>query len=391
MNNAPVVILGLQETGLYTAQALGKYNIPVYGFDSVTDRPGFYSRYLKPFLAPHPYKEPDTLFREMIKLSDKLHARAVLISTTEDYLQFQVKYREALEEYYKFIIPEPDFAGKILDKSGQATLALNCGFKIPGHSEIKGIGDFNQWLKNHTWTSIIIKASDQAVWKTRVTQKAFIPSDIDELEKTALLLLNMEVPFIIQDMLDGDCLNNFEFNALMINGEIVESSVTQKLRQYPPGFGAACLIRSTANEEVSLMGRMFVAKNKIEGFSNTEFKYNPVDKKFYFIETNARVWSQVRMTEYNGQNFIIKYYNYLTDNSILFNTTKYDKEIKWVDIFSDFVLWWRFLRKDRMNLFKWLLSLADTKDFGLLNIRDVKPFLHELSRIKLFRSNKRKV
>lgn len=391
MNNTPVVILGLQETGLYTAQSLGKFNIPVYGFDSVTDRPGFYSRYIKPLNAPHPYKEPDTLLRGIINLADKFHSRPVLISSTEDYLQFQLKYREALEEYYKFIIPEPDVAGKILDKSGQATLALNCDFKIPGQAEIKEIGDLRAWQENRTWKRIIIKASDQAVWKARVNQKAFIPSDIDELEKTALVLLNMEVPFIIQDMLEGDCLNNFEFNALMINGEIVESSVIQKLRQYPPGFGAACLIRSTTNEEISTMGRMFVTKNKIEGFSNTEFKYNPADNKFYFIETNARVWSQVRLTEYYGKNFIIKYYNHLTDNSILFYTTKKDKEIKWVDIFSDFVLWWRFLRKNRMNLFEWLFSLSDTKDFGLLNIRDVKPFLHEISRLRLFRLNKHMV
>jgi predicted ATP-grasp superfamily ATP-dependent carboligase len=390
MSKIPVVILGLQETGLFVAQSLGKYNIPVFGFDSNIHAPGFYSRYIKPCLGPHPFHEPEKLLQQIIGKAKKLSSRPVLIVSTEDYLGFNAKFNEELKNWYQFIIPEPEIINRILNKSGQFSLAKQCNFNVPDHYQIITRNDFEDFQHFYADKHVIVKALDQTIWKAKVGRKAFIPGNFDELINIANSLFEKDIPFIIQQIIDGDCSNNFEYNALLINGEIVESSVIQKIRQYPPGFGAACFIRNSKNEEIEKLGQRFITQNKIEGFSNTEFKFNPADGKYYFIETNARVWSQIRLTEYNGQNFLIQYYNRLTDNTLVSKYVRKNKEIKWIDIFSDFVLWWRYLREGNMSFFRWLGSFSKTKNFGLLNFRDIRPFLHEFTQMNLFRSKKRK-
>lgn len=390
MSKIPVVILGLRETGLYAAQSLGRYNIPVFGFDSDIRTPGFFSRYIKPSHGPHPFHEPEKLLQQVIGKAKNLSYKPILIVSTEDYFGFNAKFSEELKNWYQFIIPEPEIINRILNKSGQFSLAKQCNFNVPDYYEIVTRTDFEEFQQNYAGGSVILKALDQPIWKAKVGRKAFIPGNFDELIKIGNSLIEKEIPFIIQKIIEGDCTNNYEYNALMINCEIVESSVIQKIRQYPPGFGAACFTRTSQNEEIEKLGRRFITHNKIEGFSNTEFKFSPADGKFYFIETNARVWSQIRLTEHNGQNFLISYFNRLTDNDLMSMPVQKNEEIKWVDIFSDFVLWWRYLRKEDMSFLKWLGSLSRTKYFGLLNLRDIKPFLHEFAQMNLFGTKKRK-
>ena len=40
-----------------------------------------------------------------------------------------------------------------------------------------------------------------------------------------------------------------------------------------------------------------------KGFANVEFKYDPRDDSYKFIEINARVWQQIGLAEALGINF----------------------------------------------------------------------------------------
>lgn len=391
MTKTPVVILGLQDTGLYAAQALGRFNIPVYGFDYSTKNPGFYSRYINAFPCPHPFFEPGKLIDQLLGNTNEDHNGSILVPSTENFLEFCVKYSEELAKRFRFVIPEKEVLNCILNKSGQFRLAVDFGLPVPDHSEIITKKDIEDSLHKYFHKNVIIKALDQAVWKAKVNRKAFIPRNQQELTEICDSLTGKGISFIIQEIIDGDCTNNYEYNALIINGEIVESSVIQKLRQYPPGFGAACSIRTCVNDEIEKLGRQFVLQNRIEGFSNTEFKFNHSDGKFYFIETNARIWSQIRLSEYNGQNYLVQYYNKLSDTPVKYKPDRRNKQIKWIDFFSDSVLWWRFLRKNNTSFFSWVLSFSGTKNFGLLNLRDLRPFLHEITELNLFKLRKRRV
>jgi predicted ATP-grasp superfamily ATP-dependent carboligase len=390
MRNAPVFILGLFDTGLYVAQSFAGKGISVYGFDYDIKKPGFYSRNLIAHQSPNPLSEPDQLYNQLIHHSNTFTLKPVIVPSSEEYVGFIRNYSKLLNEYFEFRMPTIDILDNILNKAGQFSLAKKVNLLVPFHTQISDAYDFNMYMTNYYEHKIILKALDQLAWKAKVKQKAYIISNSNDLANIGNILVSMNISFIIQDVIDGDCSNNFEFNALMLNGEIVESCLIRKLRQYPPEYGAASLIQTCINKEIEDMGRRFVIQNKIEGFSNTEFKLNPSDGKYYFIETNARVWQQIRLTESLGQNFVLTYYNYLANGMVCRNEVpkEHVTVVKWMDIFSDSLLWWRFLRKSGMSFYSYIFSLRGVRNFGLLNMKDICPFVQSVKSMNLFKTKK---
>jgi len=387
MVKTPVVILGLYDTGLFVAHSFARYNIPVTGFDYNLSNPGFYSRYIKSYTGYHPFCESEKLLQQIIETASRLNSKPILIPSSEEFIGFIVKSRNKIQEFYNFILPENWIIENILNKERQFELARTSNLNVPYYMRIKTKSELMQFLYYYNNNKVIFKALDQAAWKSNLVKKAYIANNYEDVLKIGNALIDKGLGIIVQNMIEGGCTNNYEYNCLMIQGEIIESCVIQKIRQFPPDYGAASCIQTCNNPIIEEMGRDFVIRNKIEGFSNTEFKLNPIDDLFYFIETNARVWLQIRLTEWVGQNFLISYYNRLASNKQPLPHKKNDILIKWVDIFSDFVLWWRHLRRNGLSLWKYLGSLLNTRYFGLLTLDDIRPFIHSLKEIKLNKHN----
>ena len=124
------------------------------------------------------------------------------------------------------------------------------------------------------------------------------------------------------------------------------------------------MIEVVPNSQISEMGREFVLRNRIEGFSNTEFKYNPSTGQWLFIETNARIWLQ-----------IMEYYNHKDKSSKVFEVKRPLKfRAKWMDLFGELMN----LRDTRSikNLRDMVLSYNNISSLGLLNLKDMGPFIN---------------
>jgi D-aspartate ligase len=387
MINTPVVLLGLYDTGLYTAHSFARYNIPVFGFDYNRANPGFYSRHIKSIHCFHPFHEPERLLKQIIAETSSLNSKPILIPSSEEFIAFVAESRNEIQKYYNFILPEKNVIENILNKEGQFEMARKSNFNVPYYRRIETLSELKQFLVDYKNNKVILKALHQAAWKSNSIRKAYIANNYKDVLNIGNGLIEKGLGIIVQNIIEGDCTNNFEFNSLMIQGEIIESCVIQKIRQYPPDFGAASCIQTTHNPAIEEMGRNFVIRNRIEGFSNTEFKMNPDNGMYYFIETNARVWMQIRLTEWTGQNFLISYYNYFVTDKQPLPSRRKDNVIKWIDVFADFTLWWRHLRKNGLNLRKYLASLSNVRNFGLLTLNDMHPFFHAMRGIKFFKHN----
>jgi predicted ATP-grasp superfamily ATP-dependent carboligase len=161
----------------------------------------------------------------------------------------------------------------------------------------------------------------------------------------------------------------------MINGRIVHSHIIQKLYQYPLGFGSACAVIVVKNEEVEKLGKKFVLENTMEGFSNTEFKYDPVSAKYFFIETNPRVWQQIELTASLGDNLMVRYYQFLTEGvtrPVSF-PLKYKK--LWIDLPSFTLLYYKFRKESGLGLGKLVKYLVKANYYGVFNLLDLNPFI----------------
>jgi predicted ATP-grasp superfamily ATP-dependent carboligase len=207
-------------------------------------------------------------------------------------------------------------------------------------------------------------------------EKAAVAKNKDELLNAGENLLRQNISFIIQQIIPGDCSNNFEYNALMVKGVIMEHNVNRKVRQYPIDFGTGCCVWAVDNENVEAIGSRFVKENQIEGFSNTEFKYNLNTGKYFFIETNARVWQQIELTSKNNQNYVIKYYNALSNEKISIITKKTKANLRWVDLPTELLIFLRYRRQIKLKFTEFIKSIFSASCLGLLSLRDFGPFLN---------------
>ncbi len=292
----PVFILCLFDTGYYVARLLKKTGIIIYGFDLDHNNHGFYSKYIKSFLVPHPQKNSDKLFEFLLNKCREFDQKPILIPCSEDYLAFLNSYRDELQNYFLFILPESNILKKILDKSSQFEMAKRVSLDVPLYINISVQSDLEQ-IPDHFKYPLIIKGLDQVIWKNKVNEKAFLAQAKTDLFEIGNDLIKKNVPFIVQEQIRGEINENFEYNALMIDGKIIEQQVIQKIQQYPLDFGTACCIKTVDNKDVETMGAKFVTENGLTGFSNTEFKFDKTTNKYYFIETNARVWQQIELTK----------------------------------------------------------------------------------------------
>ena len=375
-----VFILSLFDTGYYAARAVKKEAEFIYGFDHDPDNPGFYSRHIKSFQVPHPQKDPVRLFEILQEKRSECPENPVLIATSEVYLDFMWIFRKKLEQHFLFLLPDQEVLGNILNKSTQfniaAAISLNISpFRIINKSEdLIGITQILRF-------PMIIKGVDQANWKLKIKEKAFIVKDSTELSGVAEYLHNQEIGFILQELIIGGIYNNFEFNALVENGKIIMHQVVQKLQQYPLGFGAACCLKTVDNKSIEQLGTKFVEKNAINGLSNTEFKYEETSGKFYFIETNARVWQQIELANNVKDSFIVNYFNLLVNNRMTVGL-KSRKDLFWVDFPTYLLLFLKYRHLIKLTISEFLRTTLRAKRYGLFNIFDLKPFLKDLKIIR---------
>lgn len=370
----PVFILGLFDTGYYAARLLKNDGITIFGFDSNPINPGFYSNIIKPFEAPNPLTNPDDLLKTLIIKRNEFSLQPVLIATSETYLTFIYNYRNSLEKYFLFILPQQEILGKILNKAEQFKLAQRLSIEVPKYEIISDINNLNAIIEKLKHP-LIIKSYNQAIWKSLIDKKAYISKSISESINIIIKLFQKIGPVIIQELIEGDVLNNYEYNALMFDGRIIEYNVIQKLYQYPIDFGAACCVKNIINTNIEKLGSKFILDNKIEGFSNTEFKYDPSNGIYYFIETNSRVWLQIEMTKKLGQNYVRSYYDFLVgEKTPVHNYAKFNEKI-WLDLPSFMLLVLRYRKKLNLNIFNVIKLLFKTTNYGLISFSDLNPFM----------------
>lgn len=380
MRNRSVFILSLFDTGLYAGQLFAKYGYKVLGFDFNPKNIGFKSSLIESFLTGDPLTNAGEVVDFLIEKSEKCDKKPLLIAASEIYLRFIVDNREVLENHFLFILPSNNTLNGILDKSEQLKMAEEIGIKVPRYKVIKQDEDVS-CLYDFDEFPVIIKGADQHVWKQAALPKSYIADSRDSLFKIGEELLNKNVSYIVQNLIAGSIENNFEQNILAYNNEIILSSTIKKVRQYYEPYGAASAIQLCENKKTKTLAEKFILMNSIDGFSNTEFKLNPIDNEYYFIECNARIWLQLKLTEHIGLSYISSYAELFGDK-----ITKKQKRTNfapylWVDFPADLINILKNLPSRPAENIKSIMDYRHARSFGLFDIKDIKPFFSSIFKI----------
>lgn len=370
------VVLSLFDTGVAVARCLGRLGIAVEGYDHNPDMPGFRSKYCRARTCPNPSLDPDGLLTMLLAAADHLRPK-ILYPCSDDYVFFVSRYRDVLQPHFRFLLPEHSTIEIVIDKHRQIKYMKDIGVTVPATHYADSMVSLEQIIDSISFP-VFLKPVLGHIWRRVFNFKGFESHNKDDLLSLCRNIFSHNLEFIIQEIIPGDCSNNFETSLYVgTDGNAVGEFTIQKLRQYPKDLGFGTLTVSTTNDEVQKLSRKVIKDLNWRGFANLEFKYDKRDQTYKFIEINARVWQQIEHAAMLGLNFpLFQYLDLIGIKHTAVDT--YEKNIKWMDLKHDILTSFQMFTRGELSLKEWRNSLRRTRVFGLFALDDIRPFFYSI-------------
>ena len=375
------IVLGLSMCGLGVIRSLGVKGVRVYGFDYRKEGgDGFYSKYVKADICPHPAYQPEQLIEFFSKNFAKESKKPILFPTCDEFVKFISDQRAKLEKYFLFNISSREIIDSIIDKKIQYELAKKTTVPISDTYYPESIDDVYN-IREGLKYPVIIKGRYSFKWREELggTFKGFKVGGGDELVERCTEVFNKRLPIIIQRVIIGPNTNHFKL-CVYINkeGKILAKFTLRKIRQYPIDFGVGTSVESIEYKELEETGIKFFNGIGYKGVGSAEFKLDLEDNRLKLIELNPRYWMQNEQAAYCGINFAIAQYLDLSGQEVTPNN-KFLYGIKWIDPLQDFKSFFERNPYKISSIFYWVNFLITCKVFSMFSWQDLKPFLKSIN------------
>lgn len=374
----PAVVLGMFETGLGVARSLGRAGISIYGLDFKKDI-GWYSKYVKATLCPHPLKEENNFISFLQNFSKRLPQKAVIFITSDDFLISVSRNQEKLKDFFLFNLPKYSLIETIANKYRQYLMALKVGIDVPETRVMKDLEDFDA-VSTELSYPILIKAVEVNEWRRVVsgTIKGFVIKNKQEFAKIGKPLLEKGIKLLVQEIIKGPDTNHYKFCGYFSQpGEMLLGFTLRKIRQNPIHFGVGAVVESVEYPELVELGRKLFEGIGYCGVGSAEFKVDELDGKLKLIEINPRYWQQNFLATACGMNFpLIDYLEATGQKPEPIHNFKVG--IKWVNRYMDLDSFLRYRKEGTLNFSGWRKSLKGEKVYSDYTWADPIPVLYEI-------------
>src|SRR5581483_179254 len=235
----PAVILGNTVTGIATVRALAECGVEVHACLFRSDDPLEYSRYAVKVPCYHLGDDPTALIDFLIRYAQKIGHRPVLIPTGDAHALLLARYAEQLRPHYR--LWELPFAEleRIVNKTTLYEAAGEAGAPIIPSLSMPTVAQVMEWSSQHPGP-YLLKPSYDGVNTCKLRGKNLL---LDTREQLVSYVRNHGTEsLVIQRMIRGGDGNIFDCYGLCDReGRVVTLTSHQRLRQFPPNFGATCL------------------------------------------------------------------------------------------------------------------------------------------------------
>jgi D-aspartate ligase len=373
-----------------TIRSLGEKGIPVIGLDWNPSSPSFKSRYCAGITCPHAIFNTDEFVDFLVNLGRQTHRKPVLYMMIDVYVYIACKYRRDLEDYYYFPFLSDETLNICVNKEKMLGIVARCDIPAPKTFFPKTLEDLRKRKSEIIYPSIVKpltsafdydsgKISKFEEFPKTFGTKALRAENFEDLEDAYKKTLEMKIDVCIQEEIPGDadrlyCLHLYADRRSEMKGIFTG----RKLRQQPADFGTGTFTEGiAAPREIVEYGRRFVESIGFFGIGNIEFKLDPRDGVFKFLEINPRGYYWFHLGTACGVNFPYIAYLDLTGKEAGLHRQGNCRK-KWIDLQTDFMEYYLVYRKDRnspfyISFWKWLFSLKGVKVEAVLNLRDPVP------------------
>lgn len=376
-HKTPAVVLGTGINALSIIRSLGEKGIPIINVVSSLDNYSVRSRYIVKLYRAN--LKNSNFMRAVTDIGRTFNGKTVLFPTSDLQVLLISENRDALSEFYSFILPPHDVVELLMNKKVFYQFSVSGGFNVPktyfthSRDEALNVADLI------SFPCIIKPEYHDDFWELNLMTKYGIKVFQADSKEAYIDLFNRfpiaDRPLVIQEWIDGVDADVF-FCLMYINKdfETVAAFTGRKIRQYPILTGSTSLaegINEPALRDVS--GRLLKAA-RCTGICSVEFKRSPKSNRFYIIEpTVGRVDTQVGIGIHSGIDIPYFYYREALGENLA-PQTDVEKRITWINEPYDIYSVQQYLSSGRLTMTNLIKSYRGKRTYALWSMQDPRPF-----------------
>lgn len=357
------IVMGLSLTSLGVIRCLGRKGIGIIGLDHLRDQIGSKSKYCKSISCPEPKANGEELLNFMKGLGERLNHKSVIIPTSDSFVLFLARNKDALKPYYKFVIPDREIIETLSDKRKLYQRAKQIDIPIPNTYLPRTTGEVIDLSKRIQYPCILKPAFGYLFGRVRT--KGILAENENQLMEAWQKLCPLGDEIVLQEYVLGD--DDLQYSLASYFNEKSEPLAVftaRKIRQHPPETGVGTLVESCIEPEIIELGIPFLKKMGFMGIAEVEFKKDEADGFFKMIEVNTRIWTQNSLAIRCGVD--IPYIAYCDACGIENKEKVQQKETntKWLNVGSDLLASFGpsgYMRKNKLTIRGWIKSLRGKK------------------------------
>lgn len=293
-------------------RSLGRAGIPVWALSARSDSPARFSRYCTYLPVPSAEREPEALERALLDHARLHPEKPVLFVIGDVEAQFVADRRPLLQQYFRINLPDSEIMHGLIDKRRQYCMVEHLGMPMPrtyygvtSHTVRSGVFEF----------PLVIKPAVSARWPAG-RLKGLLVEDASQLEHQLGELERAGAPVVVQSMIPGPASQLYTVLAYMSQcGEPVVWGTYRKVRQYPVDLGLAALAETVQVPDLEQRALRLLRDLHFTGICGMEFKKDPRDGVFRFIEMNPRFELSATLVARAGADVALAMYSDLTGSA----------------------------------------------------------------------------
>lgn len=208
----------------------------------------------------------------------------IIIPTSDWFVTFLTEHTEQLKKNCTFIIPAADLSEVLIDKAKETAVV---GKVIPIPKTVQKITDAKQLLAELTLPIIIKPRSHKHMV---LGCKNIIIETKTQLEEFFEKFFNVLSSVIAQEIIQGKDSQQWVCNCFFDdNSDITQAFTFNRLRLSPSHYGVTSYAISKYNEDVIKLSAQLGKALKYTGPAMVEFKQDPDDNIYKYIEINPRL------------------------------------------------------------------------------------------------------
>jgi D-aspartate ligase len=281
----PAVVLAVDINGLGVVRSLHAAGIPTIVVATDPGDPVLHSRLpVGKWLVPAA-RDPQRALLDTLTLITG--HRPVLVPTSDGFVSFMLRHREALARHFAFCLPATAVAERLLDKKAQAELVSALGIPMP--ATVLDLRAPRDERLERLRLPVIFKPRSFAE-RLSLGRKNVVVRSAGERDHFLIRFAQVLPGLVAQEVVPGDDDQLWVCNGTFDQDHTLVGAFTfRRLGLSPPHFGVTSYAVSARNDKVLELVAALGRALRYVGPAMIEFKRDGRDQRYKFLEINPRL------------------------------------------------------------------------------------------------------